>query len=128
MSTALLDILPPAPPPEPFPTAAVLLSLLLLVGLATLARRLYHAPRRRAHRQLCRLRASVRTGRLGGREAAHALAEVLALGLGAQWGRETDAMDLAARLAAARFAPESCSRAELDGMLAEAAERLGARP
>jgi hypothetical protein len=120
VTEGLIEIRPPQAPPEAalLWLAAPLLPALLL--LAVLALRYYRAPRRRARRRLRQLRAGVQAGRIGGRDAAHALAALLHEGL--------DAVPdgLAAALAAARFAPAAPT--DLEALLAAAARGLeGAR-
>ncbi|MEW6647057.1 MAG: hypothetical protein AB1450_07650 [Pseudomonadota bacterium] len=118
MSQGLIEILPPAPPPEAAPLWLAAPVVLALLAVALLGLRYYHAPRRRARRRLHRLRAAVQAGRIEGRVAAHALAALLGDGLGAM------PADLAAPLAAARFAP--AEPADLNALLAAAARHLEA--
>lgn len=120
MSQGLIEILPPAPPPEAMSLWLAAPVVLALLAAALLALRYYRAPRRRARRRLRQLRAAVQAGRIEGRAAAHALAALLRDGLGAV------PADLAAPLAAARFAP--AEPADLNVLLAAAAHCLESVP
>lgn len=133
MNGGLLDIRPPPLAPEGIGLTALVIALLLLSVLVLLLRR-YRSPRHRARRGLDRLRSATAHGRLDNRAAAHALANLLRLGLGShsQRGmfahdRDAEWVGFTGRLAEARFAPRPCSPQQLSVLLDEATALLEKR-
>jgi hypothetical protein len=126
----LLDI---RPPPAAAEGVSLLLAgtlLLLLLALFLLLRH-HGSPQRRAWRRLRRLRQALRDDQLECRQAAHALAEIVARGAAGKKGKPTALAGdgcaaqqrqqvFSLRLTEARFAAKPCSRGQLNSLLDEA--------